>query len=103
MTGPCAFSEIPGFSVTNAFPPDVMHDFLEGVVPYVIKLLVKSLHCEKIVGVQNISVALAGFSFGHNDASSKPAPISERLVLDGGLAGKAVEKWTLFRTLPFII
>lgn len=103
VTGPCAFSEIPSFSVTNAFPPDVMHDFLEGVVPHVIKLLVRSLHREKIVGVQDISVALAGFTFGQNDASSKPAPISERLVLDGRLAGKAIEKWTLFRTLPFII
>ena len=47
VTGPCAFSEIPNFSVTNAFPPDVMHDFLEGVVPHVIKLLVRSLHREK--------------------------------------------------------
>lgn len=103
VTGPCAFSEIPSFSVTKAFPPDVMHDFLEGVVPHVIKLLVRSLHREKIVGVQNVCVALAGFTFGHNDSSSKPAPISERLVLDAKLAGKAVEKWTLFRTLPFII
>ena len=53
--------------------------------------------------MQNVSVALAGFTFGRNDSSSKPAPISERLVLDGRLAGKAIEKWTLFRTLPFII
>lgn len=37
VTGPCAFSEIPSVSVTNTFPPDVMHDFLEGVVPHVIK------------------------------------------------------------------
>ncbi|KAL2099496.1 hypothetical protein ACEWY4_003890 [Coilia grayii] len=80
-----------------------MHDFLEGVVPHVIKLVLTSLHREKIVGVQNVSVALAEFTFGQNDSSSKPAPISERLVLDGKLAGKAVEKWTLFRTLPFII
>jgi len=29
--GPCALSELPNFRVTNAFPPNVMHDFLEGV------------------------------------------------------------------------
>lgn len=103
VTGPCAFSELPNFSVTNAFPPDVMHDFLEGVVPHVLKLVLKALHNEKVVSVQEVSNALAHFPFGQNDSSHKPRPMSERLLSDGQIVGKAVEKWTLLRTIPLII
>lgn len=103
VTGPCAFSELPNFSVTNAFPPDVMHDFLEGVVPHVLKLVLKALHNKKVVSVQEVSNAIAHFPFGQNDSSHKPRPISERLLSDGQIIGKAVEKWTLLRTIPLII
>lgn len=35
--------EIPGFSVTNGLPHDIMHDLFEGVVPYQMRLLI--CHC----------------------------------------------------------
>lgn len=91
VTGPCAFSELPNFRVTDAFPPDVMHDFLEGVVPHVLKLVLRAWHKEKVVAVQEVSNAVAHFPFGQNDPSHKPAPISERLLSEGQIIGKAVE------------
>lgn len=103
VTGPCAFNKLSYFDTTNAFPPDVMHDFLEGVIPLVLKSVVKALHEDKTVTIQEVNDSIRTFSFGQNDCTSKPALISEKVALDGNISGTAVEKWTLFRTLPFLI
>ncbi len=39
----CQYLELPGFSVTNGLPHDIMHDLFEGVVPYQLKLFL--CHC----------------------------------------------------------
>lgn len=35
--------ELPGYSVINGLPHDIMHDLYEGIVPYELKLLI--CHC----------------------------------------------------------
>lgn len=103
VTGPCAFNKLSYFDTTNAFPPDVMHDFLEGVIPLDLKSVLKALHNDKTVTIQKVNDNIKNFSFGQNDCTSKPALIPEKVALDGNISGTAVEKWTLFRTLPFLI
>ena len=103
VNGPCPFDLLPHFDVTKAFPPDVMHDLLEGAVPHVLKLIIKTLHSEGIVTLSQLNTELQKFAFGQNDRSSKPVSISQRVLQDGSIAGKAVEKWTLMRVLPFLI
>ena len=103
VNGPCPFSHLKYFETTQAFPPDVMHDFLEGIAPLVLKSLLKALHKLKTVNIQEVNVILKKFSFGRNDCSSKPSVIPEKVVLDQNISGTAVQKWTLFRTLPFLI
>ena len=103
VTGTCPFSILPNFEVTNSFPPDVMHDFLEGTVPHVMKLLIRYWHKEGVVTIQQINAALIAFPYGQNDLKDKPVPISLRVLNDGNISGKAVEKWTLLRMLPFLV
>lgn len=38
-----------------------------------------------------------------NDRSAKSVLIPDELAADGTIPGKAVEKWTLFRTLPVLV
>ena len=46
---PCAFSVLNGFEVTSSFPPDIMHDLLEGVIPQVLKLIFEQLLRDKVL------------------------------------------------------
>lgn len=103
VTGPCVFNKLSYFDITKAFPPDVMHDFLEGIVPLVLKSVLKALHRDKTISIQEVNDSLRKFCYGHNDCPSKPVLITEKVALDGNISGTAVEKLTLFRTLPFLI
>ena len=101
----CPFTELDYFDVTQSFPPDIMHDILEGVVPRLLILLIQSLHKDGHVSVQNLNAELTSFSFGKNDRDHKPVKIPEARILHptASLPGKAVEKWCLFRILPNLI
>lgn len=103
VNGPCALSVLPHFEVTKAFPPDVMHDVLEGVVPLTLKLVIKALHKDKFVTITDLNNRLKDFGFGQNDKRNKPPLIPEKLSANGHVIGKATEKWTLFRLLTFVI
>ena len=75
-----------------------MHDFLEGIVPQLIKLTLKQYHRSNIASLNDIDGQLANFSFGCNDDKSKPTQIPAKCVVD-----EATEKWCLFRILPLLI
>jgi len=46
------------------FPPDVMHDFLEGIVPLVMQLLFCYLDSSGIVRVKQINEVISSFFMG---------------------------------------
>jgi len=102
----CPFEALEYFSVTEAFPPDIMHDVLEGVIPLLLKLILKSFVTAKYFTVSHFNDLLENFVFGHNDVKCKPVKIPPRLLTErdsGNLPGKAIEKWCLFRILPFLV
>lgn len=103
VTGPCPFDVIPHFVVSEKFPPDFMHDILEGTIPHIIKLLLQQFHREKIVTLHKFSTQLNKLCFGQNDRKRKPVPLKESVHRDAALPGKAIEKWTLFCLLPLMI
>lgn len=41
-----------------SLPPDVMHDFLEGVVPLVLRLVLSKAHREKVITIQEFNEEL---------------------------------------------
>jgi len=43
VTGECCLSCLHYFDPVSCLPPDVMHDLLEGFMPYVVELVVKTL------------------------------------------------------------
>ena len=63
--------EIPGFSVIEGLPHDIMHDLFEGVVPYELKLLLCHCVLAKYLTVDKLNERIEGYDFGSN----KPAPI----------------------------
>lgn len=102
VSGPCVFEKLSYFDSTKAFPPDVLHDFLEGIAPLVLKSVVKAFHRNKTISIRDINDSLRMFCYGQNDCPSKPVVMPKKVALDGNISGTAVEKWT-FRTLHFLI
>lgn len=103
---PCCFSSLnyAPVLITHLFPPDVMHDVLEGVIPFVLKNILNEMIREKMLTLGQLNYAIDNFSYGWNNKRSKPQPISERSLKRGGqLSGSASEKWTLLRLLPELI
>ena len=100
----CAFSAIESFHVTEALPPDIMHDCLEGVFAMVLRIVLEALvdNNEVPLSLHDVNSELSNFGYGQNDVRNKPPNIT-RLMLRNGLSGKASEKWCLFRLLPMII
>lgn len=99
---PSPFEELDYFDTTTAFPPDVMHDLLEGVIPLVMKLVISKAHAEKHVTIREINEEMNKMCFGQNDKVNKPVQLSERLHIVG-ISGSASQKWCLFRLLPFLL
>ncbi|XP_058887311.1 uncharacterized protein LOC131738084 [Acipenser ruthenus] len=99
----CTFEQLPYFDTTTSFPPDVMHDILEGVIPLLLRQLLLTLHSRQIVSVQNINTELDLFSFGQNDKKGKPVKLSLKHLNAGTFPGTAIQKWCMFNFLPFLI
>lgn len=58
------FDQLDYFDVTISLPPDVMHDFLEGVAPLVLRLVVCKAHQEKHITIQELNDELRKMSIG---------------------------------------
>lgn len=64
------------FHCADGLPPDCMHDILEGVAPYTIKLLlVTFIHERKYFTLEEFNDRICYFPFGPCE-SEKPATIS---------------------------
>src|SRR6218665_357044 len=107
VTGPCPFDVLHYFSTTEVFCPDLMHDFLEGTVPLLLRLILHSfVHDSKYFSATFINDKLDKFRFGQNDRKAKPVHIPVHIFrspVENSLPGKAIEKWCLFRILPFLV
>jgi len=98
----CPFATLPGFDVLTAFPPDIMHDMLEGVVPLTLRLVLKSLISRDLFSISDINSALAMVKLTHPE--NKPCPLSELVLKPGGhISGTAVQKLEWCLLLPRLV
>ena len=67
--------EIPGFSVTNGLPHDIMHDLFEGVVPSHMKLLLTHCVQEGFFTLEELNERICAFDF----LKKKPSEIDSNL------------------------
>ena len=52
--------------------PDIMHDILEGVLPFELKDLVKFLISEKVITLAEVNDAICSFPYMFVDVVNKP-------------------------------
>ncbi len=100
----CPFLDLPYFRLIESFPPDLMHDLLEGIVPLTLKLVLAALHREGIVTLAQVNSEISNFEFGKNDSKNKPVNVPLAVSSgSGNISGSASEKLCLFLLLPFLI
>ena len=104
IKGQCVFGEIPYIATTRLCPPDVMHDFMEGVVPIVICLALQNLIQKLKLNLSDINDAIQNFTYGKADKNNRYGPIISTLNLKKlAIPGTASEKLCLLRMLPLIL
>ena len=97
---PSIFSGLEYFDVTMGFPPDIMHDCMEGVIPKITAAIIEKLVHNKVVTLQQLNKKMSSFLLKGHDSINRPEPVK---FVQGNcnIIGSASQKMCLFRFLPF--
>ncbi len=89
------------FHVSRGLPPDIMHDILEGVAPYEMALVLRSLIGQGYFTVEKLNKVIKRWPFGPLDRLDRPVEIAT----DFGdkIQQNAGRTWCLLRMLPLMI
>lgn len=91
------------FHPITAFPPDILHDLFEGVVPVELSLCLKHLISKGYITFDVLNDCIKSFPYQFSDKINKPQKIPKASFEKGTIGGNGHENWTLLRLLPFII
>lgn len=91
------------FHVVDGFPPDILHDFLEGVVPFELCLCIQHLIKKNYISLETLNQAIKEFPYSFSDKTDKPQQIPKALSSKKTIGGNGHENWCLIRLLPLMI
>lgn len=93
------------YHVTDNVAVDVMHDILEGVGAYEVKLVLTLLTEQKHMSLDKLNYRITSFDDGFSDVGNKPSLISKSHLkkIDSPLRQSAAQMWCLLRLLPLMI
>ncbi|XP_049330956.1 uncharacterized protein LOC125799085 isoform X2 [Astyanax mexicanus] len=103
VKGDCVLNELNYFHCITGFPPDLLHDLLEGIVPVELCLCLKTLIGKKYFTLEELNTAIQRFPYKFSDKTNKPQAIPKAFTLKGTIGGNGHENWTLLRLLPLLI
>ncbi len=103
----CSLYSLQYFHVIENVSVDIMHDLLEGVVPYELKLIFSSFIFEKkYFTLEFLNGCLASFDYGCSDRKNKPTAFTDAELRDQQkttLNQKACQILCLAVILPFVV
>lgn len=85
----------------DGFPPDILHDLLEGLVPFELSLCFQKLIDQKYISLESLNKAIKEFPYTFTDNIDRPQIIPKSHTAKSTILGNAHENWTLLRLLPF--
>ena len=93
--------EVPGYSVINGLPHDIMHDLYEGVVPYELKLLLRHCISNKYFTLDELNGRIEQYGFDCNE----PRLLDPSIIrnTDAKIRQSASQMMSLSQHLPLII
>jgi len=91
------------FNVTSGYPPDIVHDLFEGIVPVELARCINVLLSKKFFTLEHLNNLIHSFPYKDGDKTNRPHLLPKNLKKKSTLGGNAHENWCLLRLLPFII
>ncbi|KAM3597607.1 uncharacterized protein V6R79_006799 [Siganus canaliculatus] len=100
-----SLNKLQFYHVTDNVAPDIMHNILEGIGGYELKLVVNSLIEQKCFTLEQLNFRLTSFDYGFCDVHNKPSAIKPQDLKNpsGALLQSAAQTWCLLRLLPLMI
>lgn len=104
VKGSCPLSEsLQHFHVVTGYPPDLLHNLLEGIVPMELALCLKALICKGIISLEALNDTIRQFPYTFSDRTNQPQLIPKTFSSKATIGGNGHENWTLLRLLPLLI
>ncbi len=104
VKGGCVLSErLEHFHTVGSFPPDIMHNLMEGVIPTEMSLCINYLVLRKLISLESLNQAIKQFPYTFSDKVDQTQIIPATFASRGTIGGNAHENWALIRLLPLII
>ena len=94
--------DVSHFHVLTGYPPDLVHDLLEGIVPYELVHCLEALISKGHFDLNTLNKSIENFPFKWTDNTNSPKCIPPRFSLKQTIGGNAHENWALIRMLPFL-
>ena len=100
----CVFTaHLSSFHVLTGYPPDILHDLFEGIVPVELALCLGVFTSKHFLNLDVLNKLIKEFPFKWADKTDCPKPVPKKYLSSRSIGGNAHENWTLIRLLPFII
>ena len=99
----CPLNRLKGFHACKGFPPDFLHDLLEGIVPVELSLCLDYFISKKYFTLEEINSEIQGFPFKFSDKTNRPQKVPSTFQRNNTLRGNGHENWSLVHFLPLII
>ncbi|KAL6491486.1 hypothetical protein MHYP_G00018310 [Metynnis hypsauchen] len=98
----CLLNSLQYFNTAKNFSVDIMHDILEGVGQFEVKLILKYIHGNFLCAEQ-VAGRIHAYDYGFNQQRNRP-PLSTDKMLDGSndLGLTAIQSWCLLRNMPLL-
>ena len=96
----CPFNQLQSFHAVLGFPPDCMHDLLEGVVSQDLLGGIKILERKGWFSVEEYNLKMKNLGYPSYEASDVPQDVPKK---GKKLSGKACSLWVHVRSFPLIV
>jgi hypothetical protein len=91
------------FHTTTGFPPDILHDLFEGIVPVELALCIQEMIRLKYLTLEGLNRKIMLFQYENSDKVNRSRPISKTFARKRSIGGNGHENSTLLRLLPLMI
>ncbi|XP_072142066.1 uncharacterized protein [Dermacentor andersoni] len=103
VRSPCAL-QCQGFDPTQHFPPDIMHDMHEGVLPFSLRHIIRYLISKGCFSLQFLNSCISRWKYDPSDVRNKPEAISNTfLQAKAPFKGSATQCFCLFCHLALFV
>lgn len=79
------------FHAIGGYPPDPLHDILEGIVPIELSLCIADLVAKKCITLEVINEAIKTFPYACTDKTDRPQPIVKGFDKKGTIGGNGMK------------